>query len=80
MLPFDDAYASAAVLGECCKLHWFTDMETNILGEAWKKAGRIASLNLFEIGRTKNAALGQSAHVVRNGAVWKVGAEADLRI
>jgi hypothetical protein len=51
--------------------------ETNILSEAWKKARRIFSLNLFEIGPTKKAALGQSANVVRNGAVREVGAEAD---
>jgi hypothetical protein len=51
-----------------------------ILGEAWKKARCVVSLNLFEIGRTKQAALGQTADVVRNGAVGKVGAEADLRI
>jgi hypothetical protein len=55
-------------------------MKTNILGEAWKKVRRIASPNLFEIGRTKQAALGQPADVVRNGAVREVGAEADLRI
>ena len=51
-----------------------------MLSEAWKKARRIFSLNLFEIGRTKQAALGQSGYVVRNGAVWKVAAEADLGI
>ena len=55
-------------------------MTTDTLSEAWNKASRIFSLNLIEIGRTKQAALGQSAYVVNNGAVWKVSAEADLRI
>jgi len=34
------------------------------LGEAWKKARRVGSLNLFESARTKQGAFGESPHVV----------------